>query len=136
MGPFVTDDADPLAGIPVTRADVAAGLAAWAAGDVPATAAVQLLVEALGGRFVAPGQPWVRGDADSGWWLDAEAVADAAASGALSGGERRVLAVVASLLGSAVVRLDDVLTGLDEVTAAAVVRAVERCAGVAAAPLR
>lgn len=85
-------------------------LRAWAAGSYADTAAVELLARAFGGRFAAAGHPWVGTDTAGRMWLDGDALR--AASG-LSGGERRVLALVAALIDAEPVEIVDVVSGLD-----------------------
>ena len=91
----------------------AMGLRTWAKGDFVQEAGVELLIRAFDGRFAERGCPWVRPCEHPGWfWVDTEAIA--AHSGGLSGGERRVLSVVASLSGSDPVRdLGDIAAGVD-----------------------
>jgi hypothetical protein len=84
-------------------------LRAWAAGSYPDMAAVELLARAFGRRFATPGRPWIVDD-DGGVWLDGTALRSAAA---LSGGERRVLRLVAALVDAEPVDIVDVVTGLD-----------------------
>lgn len=85
-------------------------LRAWAAGSYADTAAVELLARAFGGRFAGAGHPWIGADTAGRTWLDGDALR--AASG-LSGGERRVLALVASLVDAQPVEIVDVVSGLD-----------------------
>lgn len=90
-----------------------AGLRSWAKGLYPLEAAVEILVRAFGGRFAAPGNPWIQPcDQPGWWWLDATMLVDDQL-GHLSGGEQRVLRIVASLAGGAPVSLADNLPGLD-----------------------
>ncbi len=90
-----------------------AGLRSWAKGLYPLEAAVEILVRAFGGRFAAPGQPWIQPcDQPGWWWLDVTMLVDDQI-GHLSGGEQRVLRIVASLAGGAPVSLADNLPGLD-----------------------
>ncbi|MGH3971868.1 MAG: hypothetical protein ACRDS9_00860 [Pseudonocardiaceae bacterium] len=110
-----------------TYVEVASGLRAWAKGLLPVEAAVEILIRAHGGRLLRG--PWVKprdqfgGD---GWWLDVEEVA---AAGYLSGGERRLLAVVASLADyRETVSLSDVLPGLDQPTTRVVLAAMAHAA--------
>jgi hypothetical protein len=56
---------------------------------------VELLIRARGGRFVEPGQPWLRTDDRGITWLDAEVIARYA--DAVSSGERHILALVEAL---------------------------------------
>jgi hypothetical protein len=90
-----------------------AGLRSWAKGLYPLEAAVEILVRAFGGRFAAPGHPWIQPcDQPGWWWLDVTMLVDDQI-GHLSGGEQRVLRFVASLAGGAPVSLADNLPGLD-----------------------
>lgn len=90
-----------------------AGLRSWAKGLYPLEAAVEILVRAFGGRFAAPGNPWIQPcDQPGWWWLDVTMLVDDQI-GHLSGGEQRVLRIVASLAGGAPVSLADNLPGLD-----------------------
>ena len=58
---------------------------------------VELLTSYANGRHVRPGVAWVRPCARPGWyWLDADALADYAAT--RTGDERRVLALAARLV--------------------------------------
>lgn len=107
--------------------EVAADLRAWAAGAPAVEAAVDLLVAALGGRFARPGNPWIRRGRD-GYWFDVDELAEQL-PGPWSGGERRVLAVVASLAGGPPVDLCDVLN-VDDDVARLVVTAIPHAAGV------
>jgi hypothetical protein len=50
---------------------IAAELRDWARGCYSTEAAVELLIRARGGRFVEPGQPWLRTDDRGITWLDA-----------------------------------------------------------------
>lgn len=85
-------DAESLAGAPE---DVHRALRAWARGGYSDEAAVELIIRAFDGRFARPGWPWIKPLSRGGYWLDGEAITENA--GALSGGEQRLLAVVASL---------------------------------------
>ena len=103
-------------------------LRAWAKGAYTTEAGTELLIRAFGGRFAAPGQPWVREDELSGKpWIDFEAIPDE--TGALSGGERRFLMVAASLAEDVPVALGEVLPGLDREAVELVLAAVAHCAG-------
>ena len=87
-----------------------AALRAWSAGSYSDTAVVELLARAFGGRFAGAGHPWIGTDAAGRTWLDGDALR--AASG-LSGGERRVLALVAALIDLQPVEIVGVVSGLD-----------------------
>ena len=106
----------------------AAGLRAWARGTYPDEAAAELLIRAFGGRFATRVQPWVVPlDGSNRFWCDPSVIARYA--GALSGGERRVLAVVAGLLGGDPVDLVDVAPGLDRANLTLVLAAVAHAGG-------
>ncbi|HEY3544558.1 MAG TPA: hypothetical protein VGK17_00535 [Propionicimonas sp.] len=85
-------------------------LRAWVARLYAGMAAVELLARAFGGRFAGAGRPWIGTDAAGRMRLDGDALR--AASG-LSGGERRVLALVAALIDAQPVEIVDVVSGLD-----------------------
>jgi hypothetical protein len=74
---------------------VAAELRNWARGCHSTEAAVELLIKACGGRFVDPGQPWLRTDDRGITWLDAQVIARY--SHAVSSEERHILALVEAL---------------------------------------
>lgn len=106
----------------------AAGLRAWARGDYAQEAGVELLVRAFGGRFARVGCPWVKACSRPGWfWLDVSVLLDHTA--VCSGGERRVVAVVAGLVDGRPVDLGDVLAGLDRDAVALVLAAMSHAAG-------
>ncbi len=84
-------------------------LRAWAVGSYPAMAAVELLARAFGGRFATRGHPWIVDD-DGRARLETRALRSAPA---LSGGERRVLRLVAALVDAEPIDIVDVVTGLD-----------------------
>ena len=84
----------------------------WAAGVYGLEAAVELLARFNDGRLL-PGS-WIERDAERGrYWFSADMVPEAV--GVLSGGERRVLAIAASLAEPTLTRvgLGDLVTGLD-----------------------
>lgn len=109
-------------------APVVAGLRAWAKGSYPDEAAVELLARALRGRFATADQPWVRPLGDRvRFWVDPLAITDW--SGGLSGGERRLLAVVACLLGGDPVDLVDVAPGVDRDNLTLILAAVAHAGG-------
>lgn len=104
---------------------VEAGLRAWAMGLYPTEAAVELLIRGFGARG-----PWVQPAEDgSRFYLDTDLLLSEGVEGPYSGGERRVLAVVASLLGVAPVDLSEALPGLDREKVALVLAAVAHAAG-------
>lgn len=87
-----------------------ATLRAWAAGSYPAMAAVELLARAFGGRFATRGHPWIVDHEDGRAWLETGALRSAPT---LSGGERRVLRLVAALVDAEPIDIVDVVTGQD-----------------------
>ena len=90
-----------------------AGLRSWAKGLYPLEAAIELLVRTSDGRFANPGYPWIQPcDRPGWWWLDHEAITDDNLA-RLSGGEQRILRIVASLAGGTPVNLYADLPGLD-----------------------
>ena len=106
-----------------------AGLRAWAKGLYPLEASVELLVGFAGGRFATPGHPWIRPGTQPGrWWLDPSRITPDTI-GALSGGEQRMLRIVASLAGGGPVDLSENLSGLDRPAIGLVLAAVAHAAG-------
>lgn len=105
------------------------GLRTWARGGYATEAAVELLVRAMGGRFAWPDWPWIRSNPIAGWyWIDPDAIVTG--SGRLSGGEQRLLAVVAALLdGPPLMDLADTLAGLDRDNLALVLAAFAHAGG-------
>jgi hypothetical protein len=109
--------------------DMVAGLRAWARGLDATEAAVELLARSFGGRFAERRYPWIMSDDGEGWcWLEPDQLTGPATAG-LSGGERRLLAIVASLAGGRPVDLADTLTGLDRDTIALVLAAIAHASG-------
>lgn len=92
-----------------TTTDKATALRAWAKGNYPLEAAVELLIRVFGGRLLTG--PWI-GETENGQiWFDVDGVDEA---GYLSGRELRVLDIAASLASNERrVALTDVLPGLD-----------------------
>lgn len=81
----------------VSRAFLLRGLRWWAHGAPCDQAAVELLARSFAGRYLRPGVAWVRPCVRPGWyWLDADALADHAAT--LTGDEQRVLLLAAALV--------------------------------------
>lgn len=112
-----------------TPAAVAAGMRAWARGSYSEEAAVELLVRAFGGRFCREGLPWVRATGRPGWYsLDPDAIEES--SGGLSGGERRLLAMVAALGGDGPLEdLGGILAGVDRTHLALILAALAHAGG-------
>ncbi len=105
-------------------------LRTWARGSLPLTAAAELLIRSFDGRFAAASQPWIRVESTGATWLDDQYLA--AGLGGLSGGERRVLTVVAALADSTGARridLTDVVTGIDRDNLDLVLAALAHAAG-------
>ena len=113
----------------VSPALVVDGLRRWARGAYAEEAAVELLARAFGGRFASAGYRWVQPCDRPGWfWLDGEALTYH--TGALSGGERRLLAVAGALVsGAALSDLAGVLSGLDRPNLALVLAALAHAGG-------
>lgn len=104
------------------RRRTAQDLRAWAEGIYTIEAAVELLIRCYGGRFASPGQSWIvapgedrRGNMRQGQWLDVDQLTEETTA-VLSGGERRLLGIVASLAGGERVDLSDAVSGLDRET--------------------
>ena len=105
------------------------GLRDWARGAYAEEAAVELLIWAFGGEFASIAYPWVVSEDDEpGWWLDGERLIHA--TGHLSGGEQRVLAVVGALVsGEALPNLGGLLAALDRPNLALVLAAMAHAGG-------
>lgn len=109
-----------------THDDRAGALRGWARGDLALEAAVELLATTLDGRLLEG--PWVRQNGTAGVWFDADTAA--AEANALSGGERRVLALTTSLVTPEhPVDLGDAITGLDPHVLDAVLQALGHAGG-------
>jgi hypothetical protein len=95
-----------------TKGEIAAELRNWARGCHSTEAAAELLIRARGGRFLEPGQPWLRTDDRGITWLDAEVIARYA--DAVSSGERHILALVEALaLGKPLEDVGALMASLD-----------------------
>ncbi|GGM19256.1 hypothetical protein [Nakamurella endophytica] len=95
----------------------------------PLEAAIELLIRGCGGRFAATGQPWVHVEDRGRAWIDfGELAEQLAADGPWSGGERRLLALAASL-GADAGLLNENLPGLDRNNLALVLAAVSHAGG-------
>lgn len=106
-----------------------AGLRAWAKGIYPLEAGIELLIRGADGRFASPGSPWIkRGGEPESWWLDAAQMTENRFA-ALSGGETRLLRIVASLVGGGPVDLYENLAGLDRDHLGLVLAAIAHSAG-------
>lgn len=110
--------------------EVHAGLRRWGRGLYPAEAGVELLIRALSGRFAQPWMGWVQRDDYEGFYIDAEELNRIGVRGPFSGGERRVLAIVLSLLSDDYpVSLADAASGLDQHLGRLVLAAISHAMG-------
>jgi hypothetical protein len=116
---MTTPDSDP---------DVVASLRTWARGLYATEAAVELVARSHRGRFAQPGHPWIGTDESGRCWLEPDQLTGPVTAG-LSGGERRLLAISASLAGGRPVDLSDTLSGLDRDTVVLVLAAVAHASG-------
>lgn len=105
------------------------GLRAWAKGVYPLEAGVELLLRAFGGRFATEGWPWIEPMDDGFYRVDADVLIEQ--SRGLSGGERRLLDVVASLIAGDDHKVDlhDVPSGVDRDTLALILAAIAHAGG-------
>lgn len=114
----------------MTHAD---DLRVWAKGMYTIEAATELLIRGFGGKFSAPGNPWVhtssepQGPGQVSAWIDFAAIPEEA--GVLSGGERRFLLLAASLAEDVPVVLGDVVPGLDRDNLDLVLAAIAHAGG-------
>ncbi|MDF2050268.1 hypothetical protein [Arthrobacter sp. Cr_A7] len=114
----------------MTHAD---DLRAWARGSYTIEAATELLLRAFGGRYAAPGNPWVHASEDLEGahqvraWIDFESIPEEV--GVLSGGERRFLLIAASIAENIPVVLADVVPGLDRENLDLVLAAIAHAGG-------
>lgn len=108
-------------------------LRVWAKGMYTIEAATELLIRAFGGKFAAPGNPWVHTSAELQGpgqvcaWIDFAAIPDE--TGVLSGGERRFLLLAASLAEDVPVVLGDLVPGLDRENLDLVLAAIAHAGG-------
>jgi len=114
----------------MTHAD---DLRAWARGMYTTEAATELLLRAFGGKFAAPGNPWIHtstepeGPSQVRAWIDFASIPDEV--GPLSGGERRFLMLAASLAEDVPVVLGDLVPGLDRENLDLVLAAIAHAGG-------
>ena len=114
----------------MTHAD---DLRAWARGMYTTEAATELLLKAFGGKFAAPGNPWVHTSAEPEVpgqvraWIDFAAIPEEV--GPLSGGERRFLMLAASLAEDVPVVLGGLVSGLDRENLDLVLAAIAHAGG-------
>lgn len=99
----------------------------WAKGSLNCEAATELLLRAFSGRYAGPGWPWMHTDEQGRSWIEFEAIPEHI--GGLSGGEKRLLRIVASLGGEEPVALSDVVPGLDRALLDLVLAALAHAAG-------
>ena len=97
------------------------------AGHRAQEAAVELLIRAWQGRFAGTGNPWIRTDQHTAW-VNWDQISDDT-TGALSGGERRYLAIARDL---ATGPLSEVDGGLDLTARELILGAVEHAGGAGA----
>lgn len=113
----------------MAQTETRAALRAWAKGNFPQEAGVELLIRAFAGRFASPGYAWVQKGTDPGWWwVDVEQMTEDDFGG-VSGGEARLLRVAASLLGGAPVNLYENIAGLDREHVQLVLAAIAHASG-------
>lgn len=97
----------------------------WADGLLPLEAATELLIRV---GFAGEDQPWVRYDEPAASpWIAFDEIPDLI--GGLSGGEKRLLMIAASLAGDASVVLGDAIAGLDRRWTELVMVAIAHAAG-------
>jgi hypothetical protein len=101
-------------------------LRAWAKGIYPTEAATELLIRFADGRFASAGRPWTN-NSSHGAWIDFDLIGDNC--GAYSGGEQRVLMIIASIGGGEPVDMNWALSGLDRQSLDLVLSAVAHAAG-------
>lgn len=105
-------------------------LRAWAKGDYPTEAAVELIIRAKGGRFALETQPWIERPwpSSSLCCVDWDRLHDEL--GVFSGGERRLLNIAVSMGTSKhPVDLSNDLSGLDDELLLLVLAATAHAAG-------
>lgn len=107
--------------------ETAARLREWAAGSLAMSAGVELLIRSFEGRFALPARPWIRREPGGRVLVDVGVLR--AQARALSGGERRVLDVVAALLEETPVAITDVVAGLDRANLHLVLAALAHAGG-------
>lgn len=113
-----------------TTDPVTDGLRQWARGIYPIEAAVELLARFAGGRFATAGWPWIEERGEDRYVLDADMITDDSTA-ALSGGEARVLRIVASLAGASTsgMSLYEDIPGLDRADLELVLAAIAHAGG-------
>lgn len=105
-------------------------LRAWAQGDYPTEAAVELLIRAKGGRFARESQPWIERPRPSSSLCCVDWDRLRYELGVFSGGERRFLNIALSMGTSKYpVDLSNDLSGLDDELLLLVLAATAHAAG-------
>lgn len=107
--------------------DVPTDLRSWARGMYTTEAASELLIRALNGRFARRGYPWIAID-NGRAWLDVDQISDDTID-AYSGGERRVLALVAALATAREIDLGDIASGAGRENLALILAAIAHAGG-------
>lgn len=105
-------------------------LRAWAQGDYPTEAAVEILIRGLGGRYAQESQPWIAPLESSSalYRVDWDRLHDEL--GVLSGGERRFLNIAISMASPHhPVDLSNNLSGLDDDLLLLILAATAHAAG-------
>ena len=108
-------------------------LLAWARGMYTIEAATELVLRGFGGKFAAPGNPWVHtsstaeGPQQVSAWIDFASIPEEASP--LSGGERRFLLIAASLAENVPDVLGDLVSGLDRENLDLVLAAIAHAGG-------
>jgi hypothetical protein len=104
-----------------------------ARGIRPEMAATEILLHIP--ALCSPRAPWIRhSDDHARYWIDADVLARSASEGWMSGQERKIAKLVASLMSDDhMVNLRDVLSGLDDETAVLVVQCLAFATGSASA---
>lgn len=112
----------------MTAFPTAGHLRGWARGSYPDEAGVELLARAFAGKFTGDQYPWLRPAPPGGWFVDWDAITDESTA-PLSGGERRLLALAASIGGDRVINLADSVAGLDRGIVQLVLAAIAHTGG-------
>lgn len=111
----------------MSLAEIVRQLRDGAQGSPPMRAGVEVLLRAFDGRFGHPSRPWIVTESDGHMWVDADALQDD--TGAMSGGERRILVMVAARIDEGPVDVVDVVTGLDRANLQLVLASLAHDAG-------
>ena len=113
-----------------TNDQVTESLRQWARGIYPIEAAVELVSRFAAGRFASADWPWIERRGAHRYVLDADQITEDSTA-ALSGGEARVLRIVASLAGATDSRMSlyDDVAGLDRATLDLVLAAIAHAGG-------